>query len=111
MNGIMTQSLILQFDQYFLFPENAKLFLLRAYHQTDVSIEKTKDFVSIPVKIQNKIIPLKKSTCLRAGTGLAMFQTDCHVFPGINIRELSRPFFTWFVSPLPLLAAVGKKSF
>lgn len=48
-------------------------------------------------------------TWRRAGTGLAAIQTVCHVFPGINMRELNRPLRDWLVSLL-LPESVGKST-
>lgn len=42
----------------------------------------------------------RENTWRRAGTGLADVQTVCQVLPGINMRELNRPFRAWFASSL-----------
>lgn len=89
MHEIMEQLSVPQFDQYFWFQENVKLFPLHVYHRITVSVKgKIKRF-----HMQTELSEIKSSenTCLLAGTGLAVIQTVCHVLPGINIRELSLP--------------------
>lgn len=61
-------------------------------------------------KVTNQQHGRVKSTWRRAGTGLAEFQTACHVLPGMSMRELNRPFRIWFVSSVELLESVRNKT-
>lgn len=62
------------------------------------------------ITLYNRKKVIKTNTWRRAGTGLAVIQTVCHVLPGINMRELNRPLGGWFASML-VLESMGKSTY